>query len=50
MVKSTGFHHRVIKRYYDGTVIRYDKDVLARLCFVLDCKPSDLIRYEKPIN
>ena len=29
MVKRTGLHHQVIRRYYEGTVTRYDKDVLC---------------------
>ena len=27
IVKKTGLHHQVIRRYYDGTIVRYDKDV-----------------------
>ena len=28
--------------------IRYDGEVLAKLCFVLECELSDLIKYERP--
>ena len=31
VVKKTGLHHKVVRRYYDGTVVRYDKDVLSKL-------------------
>ena len=48
VVKNTGLHHQVIKRYYDGTILRYDKDVLSKLCFVLDCNLDDIMCYEKP--
>ena len=26
IVKTTGLHHKVIKRYYEGSAERYDKD------------------------
>lgn len=48
VVKNTGLHHQVVRRYYDGTIIRYDKDVLSKLCFVLDCDLNDIMYYEKP--
>lgn len=47
IVKITGLHHKVVRRYYEGTVERYDKDVLAKFCFVLDCKLSDIMYYKK---
>ena len=50
VVKKTGLHHKVVHRYYDGTAVRYDKDVLSKLCFVLDCNLNDLMYYEKPKN
>lgn len=48
VVKNTGLHHQVVRRYYEGTIIRYDKDVLSKLCFVLDCNLNDIMYYEKP--
>ena len=48
LVKNTGLHHRVIERYMDNNTIRYDKDVLAKLCYVLDCELSDIIHYIRP--
>lgn len=48
VVKKTGLHHQVIRRYYEGTILRYDKDVLSKLCFVLDCNLDDIMHYEKP--
>jgi putative transcriptional regulator len=50
VVKKTGLHHKVVHRYYDGTAVRYDKDVLSKLCFVLDCNLNDIMYYEKPKN
>ena len=36
----------VIDKWYSGDVSRLDMDVLARLCYVLDCGTEDLITYE----
>ena len=36
IVKKTGLHHQVIRRYYDGTIVRYDKDVFRRKRVVYD--------------
>lgn len=50
VVKKTGLHHKVVRRYYDGTVIRYDKDVLSKLCFVLGCDLKDIMYYQYNIK
>lgn len=47
VVKRTGLHHQVVTRYYDGTITRFDRDVLSKLCFVLDCKLDDIMYYKK---
>lgn len=48
IVKKTGLHHQVVRRYYDATIERYDKDVLARICFVIGCDLNDIMYYKKP--
>ena len=48
IVKKTGLHHQVVRRYYEGTITRYDKDVLSRLCFVIGCDLNDIMYYKKP--
>ena len=35
----------VIDKWYNGHVEKFDADVLARICFVLECTPGDIIRY-----
>lgn len=47
MSKITGCTYNVINRYYSNTVARIDRDVLARICFVLDCKIEDVLEYTK---
>ena len=48
IVKSTGLHHKVVRRYHEGTVVRYDKEVLSKLCFVIGCDLQDIMYYQKP--
>ncbi len=48
LAKLTGLHHQIIDRYYNDNVTRFDKDILAKLCFVLNCELEDIIHYEKP--
>lgn len=43
----TGATYNVINRYYNSDISRLDLDVLARICYVLDCKVSDIIEYKK---
>lgn len=50
MAKRTGLHTQVIKRYYEGNAERYDKEVLSKFCFILDCNLDDIMFYEKPKN
>lgn len=40
--------YEIITKYYKGDVKRIDLDILARICFVLDCEISDILRYERP--
>ena len=43
----TGATYNVINRYYNSDITRLDLDVLARICFALDCKVEDVIKYVK---
>lgn len=48
IVKKTGLHHQVIERYMSDSVTRFDRDVLAKLCYVLDCSLEEIITYVGP--
>ena len=48
IVKKTGLHHQVIERYMNDSVTRFDRDVLAKLCYVLDCNFDEIISYVSP--
>ena len=36
----------VIDKWYKNNVEKIDADILARLCFVLDCKVEDIVKYQ----
>lgn len=47
MRSLTGVKYEVIDRYYKAkNVERVDLDFLAKACYVLNCKISDLLEYE----
>ncbi len=45
LVKATNTRFEVIDKWYSNKVGRIDLDVLARICYVLNCSPSDIIKY-----
>ena len=45
LAKVSGADYRVIKRIYDGDLVKLDLDVIARICYVLECDISDIIEY-----
>ena len=44
--RITNLRYEVINRYYNNEVFRYDSIVLAKLCYSLNCKIDDLLKYE----
>lgn len=46
MSKLTSLKYSTIKSYYTNSPItRVDLDVIAKMCYVLDCKVSDILEY-----
>lgn len=35
----------VVDRWYNDQVEKIDADILARICFVLDCRVEDILEY-----
>ena len=35
----------VVSKWYNGKVEKLDLDILARMCYALDCKVSDIVVY-----
>ena len=40
-------NYKNIKRLCDQDVQRIDLDILARICYVLECEISEVVHYEK---
>lgn len=47
LVRISGIKYDVIERYYSDEVIRFDSNVLAKLCYSLDCDISDVLKYQR---
>ncbi|MBQ3064484.1 MAG: helix-turn-helix transcriptional regulator [Clostridia bacterium] len=47
LAKRTGIRFHIIDNYYKNKVVRYDSDVLNRMCEALNCDICDLICYQK---
>ena len=47
LAKRTGIRFQIIDNYYKNKVVRYDSDVLDRMCTALGCDISMLIEYCK---
>ena len=46
MSKLTSLKYSTVKSYYTNSPItRVDLDVIAKMCYVLDCKVSDILEY-----
>lgn len=46
LARAADTRFEVIKKWYDNNVERMDLDVLARICYVLECKPEDILKYK----
>ena len=45
----TGLVYNSVNRYYQNAPISsVDLDVLAKICFVLNCEIADVLKYERP--
>ena len=45
--KRSGIRFQIIDNYYKNKVVRYDSDVLNRICMALDCDISEIIEFIK---
>ena len=45
LARAVNTRFEVIDKWYNGHVEKIDADVLARICFVLECTPGDIIQY-----
>ena len=47
LAKRAGIRFQIVDNYYKNKVVRYDSDILNRMCDALECDISDLIQYKK---
>ncbi len=40
-----GTNYDLITRYYNNKVSRVDLEIIAKICFVLDCSITDVLEY-----
>ena len=45
LAKASNTRFEVINKWYNGQVEKMDLDMHARICYVLDCSPADIIKY-----
>ena len=45
LAKLIDTRFEVVGKWYKGEVEKMDLDILARICYALDCTTEDLIRY-----
>lgn len=38
-------NYDLVNRYYNNKVIRIDLDIIARICYVLNCEVGDILVY-----
>ena len=46
LARAINTRFEVIDKWYQGRIEKIDTDILARICFVLDCTPADIIIYK----
>ncbi|WP_295216214.1 helix-turn-helix transcriptional regulator [Ruminococcus sp.] len=47
LAQLTETKYQVIDNYYKNRVVRYDGEILSRICAALDCNVGDILEYEK---
>ena len=45
LARAVNTRFEVIDKWYQGRVEKIDADILARICYVLECTPEDIIHY-----
>lgn len=48
LARAINARFEVIDKWYNGHVERIDADILAKICYVLDCTPADIIIFMPP--
>ncbi len=46
LAKRSGIQYQIIDNYYKNKVVRYDSNILDRICKALNCNISDILEYK----
>jgi len=44
LAKRTGIKYQTIDNYYKNKVVRYDRDILLKICLALQCEVGDIVK------
>lgn len=47
LARAIQTNYAVASKWHDGEVEKLDLDILARICYVLECSVADLLYYEE---
>ena len=51
MTKLAELKYTTVKSYYtNAPITRVDLDVISKFCYVLNCKPEDILEYVPPMH
>lgn len=45
--KVSGIRYDILQRYYDNSIERMDKTILAKICYCLNCTMGELLVYHE---
>ena len=40
-------NYNLVNRYYNNEVIKIDLDIIAKICYALNCEVSHILKYKK---
>jgi len=46
LAKRTNTQYQVIDNYYKNKVVRYDKEILLKICLAFGCEVGDIIKIQ----
>lgn len=46
LARFSNTRFEVINKWYNNEVEKMDLNILARICYVLECSPADIIKYD----
>jgi len=50
LARASNTRFEVINKWYNNNLEKLDLDVLARICYVLECSPADILQHHFPRN